>query len=112
MKNQLKATRFRSSKRHLQLFLALITVSLCSFPTQAKRRNKAVQRREQSSDAIKYAQDMIQEGQKRLKRKKYREAIPFFERSQRRVPDVKNLYTLGAIYKKLNNCPKALVQPI
>ena len=108
MNNQFKVTRFRKSGRCLQLILAVIAISLCSFPTQAKRRKKAVQSREQSSDAIKYAQDMIQEGQKRLKRKKYREAIPFFERSQQRVPDVKNLYTLGAIYKKLNNCPKAL----
>ena len=94
--------------KYIFLSLTVICIGFYNQPVQAKRKNTARQAREQSGDAFRYAQEMIQEGRKRLKRKKYREAIPFFERSQRRVPDVKNLYTLGAIYKKLKNCPKAL----
>ena len=62
----------------------------------------------QESDNIQQAQNMIQTGQSLLKQKKYRAAIPYFERSHTRVPDVKNLFTLGAIYSKLKQCPKAL----
>ena len=63
---------------------------------------------DQQSDNIQAAQDMIQKGQRLLKQKKYRAAIKYFERSHTRVPDVKNLFTLGAIYSKLKQCPKAL----
>ncbi len=89
----------------MSLLLSLLLVSNHLMPTVYAQE---ISQADQSIDAIQYAQDMIQEGQKRLKKKQYREAIPFFERSQQRVPDVKNLYTLGAIYKKLSNCPKAL----
>ena len=57
---------------------------------------------------IQYAQDMIQKGQVLLKKKQYRKAISYFKRSHARVPDTKNLFTLGAIYSKLDDCPQAL----
>ena len=105
----LQTANSKQTVKCILLFLVVMSVGLYNHSAQAKRKNTALQVREQgSSDAIRYAQEMLQEGQKRLKRKKYREAISFFERSQLRVPDVKNLYTLGAIYKKLKNCPKAL----
>ena len=63
---------------------------------------------ETKEQKIKYAQEMIQKGQALLKKKRYREAIGFFQKSHDRVPDVKNLFTLGAIYSKLKLCPQAL----
>lgn len=108
MRSQVWARSPIKTAKYTFLSLILISFSVQSPTVQAKRKTKTSSRREQGSDAIRYAQEMIQEGQKLLKRRKYRQAIPFFERSQRRVPDVKNLYTLGAIYKKLKNCPKAL----
>lgn len=63
---------------------------------------------EKSAADIQYAQEMILKGQSLLKKKQYRAAISYFERSQARVPEVNNLFMIGAIYTKLKDCPQAL----
>ena len=63
---------------------------------------------EQSTEDIRYAQDMILKGQSFLKKKRYRKAISYFKRSHARVPEVNNLFMIGALHTKLNECSQAL----
>jgi hypothetical protein len=95
----------RIAKFRLSSFMLVIVFSIfCrSHPTEGKRSGI-----DHNSDHIKYVQDMIQKGQRLLKEKRYRAAISYFKRSHDRIPDVKNLYTLGAIHSKLKQCPQAL----
>ena len=87
----------------LRLFLVLWIAMGCvnSASVWAKKRAD-------SRSDIQYAQEMIQKGRSLLKNKNYRTAISYFERSQARVPEVNNLFTIGAIYTKLRDCPQAL----
>lgn len=95
----------RIARLRLSNFMLVITFSMLFRPHLAEGKRNEI---DHNPDHIKYAQDMIQKGQSLLKKKIYRAAIPYFKRSHDRIPDVKNLYTLGAIYSKLKQCPQAL----
>jgi hypothetical protein len=95
----------RIAKLGLSNFMLVLTFSMLFRPHLAEGKRNEI---DHNSNHIKYAQDMIQKGQSLLKKKRYRAAIPYFKRSHDRMPDVKNLYTLGAIHSKLKQCPQAL----
>ena len=90
-------TFLRSTLMSFTLFILWLVIQSSSVSAE----------RAYSAADLKFAQEQIMKGQKLLRAKKYREALPYFQRSQSRVPDVKTLYTLGAIHTKLKSCISA-----
>lgn len=98
----LSLERARSVYRcFLYLMLQLGMISIClNFGAWA-------QSQDYSTKDMNYAQSQLKKGQRLLRKRQYKAALPYFKRSHERVPDVKTVYTIGAIYKKLRRCPDA-----
>jgi hypothetical protein len=57
-----------------------------------------------STHQLEQAQQALLSGQLLLRKKNYRQALKAFKRSYDFAPDIKVLMTIGAIYKKLDQC--------